>query len=61
MEVKMKILHVLKSEPDEITERLIQPSSEGNEVQEFEMYKGDVDYDELVKLVFESDKVVSWW
>ncbi len=57
----MKILHVLKSEPDEITERLIQPSSEGNEVQEFEMYKGDVDYDELVKLVFESDKVVSWW
>lgn len=57
----MKILHILKSEPDEITERLIQPSSEGNEVQEFELYKGDVDYDELVKLVFESDKVVSWW
>jgi len=61
MEVKMKILHVLKSEPDEIIKGLKQPSSEGNEVKEFEMYQENVDYDELVKLVFENDKVVCWW
>ncbi len=57
----MKILHVLKSEPDEMMKRLMQPSSEGNEVKEFEMYQGNVDYDELVKLVFENDKVICWW
>ena len=57
----MKILHVFKSGPDEITKKLIEPSSEGNEVQQFDLYKGDVDYDELVKLVFENDKVICWW
>ncbi len=57
----MKILHVLRSEPDEALKKLMEPWSEGNEVQQFEMYKGDVDYDKLVALVFEHDKAISWW
>ncbi|MFH1242255.1 MAG: hypothetical protein V1689_07820 [Pseudomonadota bacterium] len=57
----MKILHVLKSEPDEVIKRLMEPTYEGNEVQQFELHTGDVDYDELVKQVFEHDKVVCWW
>ncbi len=57
----MKVLHVLKSEPDEITKILMEPLSEGNNYQQFAMYKGAVDYDKLVKLVFESDKVICWW
>lgn len=57
----MKVLHLLKSEPDETIKTLMGSFAEGNEVQEFEMYKGDVDYDKLIALVFESDKVISWW
>jgi hypothetical protein len=57
----MKILHVHKSEPDEILKKLMEPVSEGNEVEHFEMYKGDVDYDKLIELVFGHDKVICWW
>ncbi len=57
----MKILHVLKSAPDEATKGLMKPCSEGNEAQEFALYKGEVDYDELVRLVFENEKVICWW
>ncbi len=57
----MKILHVLKSEPDEIMETLMGSSSGGHEVQEFEMFKADVDYDMFIDLVFKHDKVFCWW
>ena len=57
----MKLLHVLKSEPDEVIKTLMNASSEGNEVREFELFAKDVDYDNLVALIFENDKVISWW
>lgn len=57
----MKLLHVLKSEPDETTRMLLEPFSEGHEVRLFELYKGNVDYDELIELVFEHDQVICWW
>ena len=57
----MKVLHVLKSEPDETTRTLKSAFVESDEVQEFEMYKADVDYDKLIQLVFDSDKVICWW
>jgi hypothetical protein len=57
----MKVLHVLKSEPDKIIKILIEPLSEGNDTQQFALYKGVVDYDHLIKQVFEYDKVICWW
>jgi hypothetical protein len=57
----MKLLHVLKSEPDKATKTLMNASSEGNDVQQFELSANDVDYDKLVELIFENDKVISWW
>jgi hypothetical protein len=57
----MKVLHVLKSVPDESIKTLKSAFAQSDEVQEFEMYKGDVDYDKLIELVFESDKVICWW
>jgi hypothetical protein len=57
----MKLLHVLKSEPDKATKTLMNASSEGNDVQQFELSANDVDYDKLVELIFEKDKVISWW
>ena len=57
----MKILHILKTEPDEATERLIAAMSEGEETEKRELFNEPVDYDGLVKSIFASDKVLSWW
>jgi len=57
----MKILHVFKTEPDEVTKTLVEVISKGEDSTTFELYKEDVDYGELLDLVFEHDKVISWW
>ncbi len=57
----MKILQIFKSEPDAVIKKLMEPLSKDNEARQFEMYQGDVDYDKLVELVFEHDKLICWW
>ena len=57
----MSILHLLKSEPDGETRALIAALSEGRESEEVPLYGGNVDYGDLVKKVFENERVVCWW
>lgn len=57
----MKILHVLRSEPDDMVRLFIKETSAGEESEEVVLYQGVVDYDQLVKKIFESDRVISWW
>lgn len=57
----MKILHILRSEPDEMTRNLILRSFEEAQNIEIPIYQEDVDYDKLVEEIFTSDKVVCWW
>ena len=57
----MKILHILRSEPDKMTRNLIQQSFEDAQNSEVPLYKENVDYDALVADIFSSDKVISWW
>ena len=57
----MKLLHILKSEPDALTQTLMKAAGEGHEVQVFKMYGDDIDYHKLVKLIMETDKNISWW
>jgi hypothetical protein len=57
----MKLLHILKSEPDETTKTLMDIISEGEEVTTFSLYEDNPDYEKLIDLIFEHDKVVSWW
>ena len=57
----MKLLHVLKSEPDEMVKELMKPLSAHNQVQEFKLFGKDIDYDKFIELVFKNDKVVCWW
>jgi hypothetical protein len=57
----MKILHILRSEPDEMTRNLIQKSFEEAQNIEIPVYKENVDYKFLVQEIFSSDKVISWW
>ena len=57
----MRILHILKSEPDETTRRLIDIISEGERATRINLYEGQTSYDQLIDFMFEHDKVISWW
>ena len=57
----MKLLHILKSEPDDTTNTLKKILSQGKETTDFPLYEGDADYERLIDLIFEHDEVISWW
>jgi len=56
----MKILHILKKEPDASTRKIIQLQSSDHQVKTIELYKGGVSYDELVTDTFSHDRVFCW-
>ncbi len=57
----MKVLHVLRSEPDQLTRGFIDGMSRNGGSKEVALYEGAVNYDRLVQDIFESDKVICWW
>ena len=57
----MKLLHILKSKPDHTTKTLIDIISEGEEATVFNLYNKPADYGKLIDLIFEHDKIISWW
>jgi len=57
----MKLLHILKSEPDANTKTLMDIVSEGNEASQFPLHDVHVDYETLIDTIFAHDKVISWW
>ena len=57
----MKILHLVKTEPDDKTKTLINIYSEGEETNVFHLYAPQADYDDLIDLIFDHDKIISWW
>jgi hypothetical protein len=57
----MKILHILRSEPDDKVKTFIEKLSSDTEYKETHLYKENTDYDELIKDIFDYDKIISWW
>lgn len=57
----MKLLHILKSDPDENTRTFIEILSEGEEATEISLFEEAADYDKLIDMIFEHDKVITWW
>ena len=57
----MKLLHILKSTPDEHTRTLMDIVSNGEEATEVSLYDEATDYSKLVDLIFEYEKVITWW
>jgi hypothetical protein len=57
----MKILHILRSAPDETVEKLIHYLSEDAESTVKPLFQGNVDWSRLVDDIFSHDKVISWW
>jgi len=57
----VKILHILRSEPDALVRQLVQKLSAPAEARQVKLQAGPVDYDQLVREIFESDRVICWW
>lgn len=57
----MKILHIMKTEPDKQTNTLVDIISEGKDATVFDLYDEHADYERLVDLIFDYDKVICWW
>ena len=56
----MKTLHLHLSKPISGTEKIIEIMSKGNKAEAIHLYEEDTNYDKLVDLIFEYDKVISW-
>ena len=57
----MKILHILRSAPDDIVRKFIEDAPQATESIERPLYRGEIDYDQLLNDIFESDRVICWW
>jgi hypothetical protein len=51
----------MRSEPDENTKGFMDILAEGEEPSIFPLYDEEVDYEKLIDMIFEYDKVISWW
>ena len=57
----MKILHILKSEPDETIEKLTVSINLNDTASVIMLYEEPVDWEALVDKIFENDRVICWW
>jgi len=57
----VNFLHILRSEPEALVRRFIDALSKGKTSREVPLNAGPVDYDQLVKDIFEAEKVICWW
>jgi len=56
----MKVLHLLKSEPDETVNVIIDAHKAGNDVKVVDLKKRDISYESVVGDIFDYDRVISW-
>ena len=64
MRKRKKMLHILKSEPDDLQRTLMYTLSLGYSCLQFPLFEMDdmaPDYEELIDLIFDFDEVISWW
>ena len=57
----MKILYILRSQPDVTVEKFMQTVTNGDQADVAALYQVNMDWPKLVDDIFEHDKVISWW
>jgi len=57
----MRVLHILRSEPDKTVEKLIEDFSDEEVVTLEALYHENFDWSRLVDDIFAYDKVICWW
>jgi len=55
----MKILYILKQDPDATAKKLMEAHKKGNDVTVVNL-KENKNYGQIVDLIFSNDKVISW-
>ncbi len=61
MRIEMKVLHLVKTEPDDKTVQMIEALAEGQKATRADLWQSVVDYDHLLAQIFENERVISWW
>ena len=56
----MKVLHLVKTEPDDKTVQMIEALAEGQKATRADLWQSVVDYDHLLAQIFENERVISW-
>lgn len=56
----MKVLHILADGPTELSSKIIEVESKGNEVKVIDLSKKEASYEAIVEDIFSHDRVVSW-
>jgi len=57
----MKILHLMRTEPDGIVKKFVENLSTEEDANARALYHDDVDWSLITEEIFAHDKVVSWW
>ena len=57
----MRILHILRTEPDETVKNIVASTTNGDESSTAELFKGEIDWPGLVDDIFSHDKIICWW
>ncbi len=57
----MKVLHILRTEPDESVKTFMETISAKEESKVTPLYNEDVDWSSLADDILAYDKVISWW
>ena len=57
----MKVLHILRSEPDETVRQMMEVVTNGDTAKQTALFGSDVDWPQLVEDILSYDKVITWW
>ena len=57
----MKVLHILKTEPEESVEKFTNFLATQHETSVVALYEDTTDWEALVDDIFTYDKVICWW
>ena len=57
----MKVLHLLRTEPDDTVKKLMENLSSEAEATVTALYEKEVDWSGVVDDIFSHDKVICWW
>jgi hypothetical protein len=61
---RKKMMHILKTPPDDLQRTLMYTLSLGYSCLQFPLFELEgepPDYEELIDLIFEFDEVITWW
>jgi hypothetical protein len=61
MQEPIRVLHILKTKPDDTENHLISDLCGGRTCIQIPLFEEKVDYEALIDLIFECEEVITWW